>query len=738
MNPAAVLELKLLSETIFGGEDRSYGSADIEVKADEHGFPYFPGRTLKGMLREQAEWYADCLEQAGSDKSAAVRRVIEDLFGRRGEENWYGLHIGNASFHSELYRWAKETGESPQAVFAALTDVRTMTSLDDQTGTVKNKSLRQVRVVRPGFTFTAPLYRRGGITAEELEVLATAAKLLRRVGLMRSRGKGEVVCRVIPISEKRTELPSPSSRHGHAPYYRLTIELQEPLKISSVRGTSDSSTALDYIPGSMIRGALIHAYLRDRGMAPEDLDTRRLFQSDYLQFWNGYREIAGERGLPFARNLFEPKAQARTQIAVRHVWNGLDPEKMAEIRDRSPVQLKRQVMALRSDQVITAGRVKASSTLHLSVNGSGTGETHLYRYEAIASGQRFQAVIWASPEADTDFMDWLKSQIRLQLWIGGARNSGYGRTEVRIEPCLASPEALWTPDDEQGDRLYVYAASDWLIRHPETGAWTTCLPSEWLGKQLGLQLELEDQHVGTRLSSGYVAPWKAYQPAVQAVEAGSVFSYRILSGKLNPDRLTDLMSKGIGDRRNEGYGRLLFLADWPYIEIVDEDADLISVQTFHGSQPSQATHELDALRNRMLAARMEGVIQTAVLKWIDKLTGVAETTMAQWGNLLSVASEVWTIPDKRPSGDAKRKQWRQYWEEMKARTENKSELGIWKAKIDRKTLAEFTDQVLRDKWTDLPAEDDSAQVYWSMRALELFFRQIVRRGEASGKETELR
>src|SRR5699024_1955710 len=103
----------------------------------------------------------------------------------------------------------------------------------------------------------------------------------------------------------------------------VRIDAQEPLKINDVYRTSDSTQALDYIPGHVLRGALVHAYLKDSGLSSEDLNTETIFDDDKIQFWNGYLQIDGNRSMPFPDHLYEEKALSRSSQNIKSVYNAL-------------------------------------------------------------------------------------------------------------------------------------------------------------------------------------------------------------------------------------------------------------------------------------------------------------------------------------------------------------------------------------------------------------------------------
>ena len=721
MSLRAIVEIELLSETVFGGDGSVHGTADIEIQADEHGLPYLAGRTLKGLIREQAEWYNHFLPN-----DEKMDREILRLFGKPWEDNHECLRIGDARLSDAIYEFIRKHGIGPREALDAVTTVRSMTSIDEA-GRAAKGTLRQVRAMKPGFRLYAPVFAAADLTDRERELLEKAVKLVRHVGTMRNRGKGEVRCRI-----RWTGVQAGSREEaGEGPYYELTIYAHEPLKISRVLGTSDSSRALGHIPGSVLRGALVQAYLQSTGKAPADLETEDVFDPRKVQFWNGYLSLEGRRALPFAQHLFEKKQESKEARKRRKIYPALDERRFAEIRGESPVRIARDYMAP-GEGALLAAKVGKTSALHLSLvedarrqGRMGEYRSRIYRYEALAAGQVFKAVVYAPVR--TAFSEWLSRQKTLTLWLGGARNSGYGRTTVRIEARSDSPERFGGATLGAAGELYVLAASDWILRDRE-GRLASAPDAGWLGEQLGVELELMDQVVETQLSGGFVSQWQAWQPAISAVQAGSVFKYRILSGEPDEERVRRLMERGVGERVNEGFGRPVFFTEWPFEEMEDREPDRFDSdegRVLRGDPASDAA-QIARIGRSLADMRLLAATRERVSGWIGEVREGESINSAKWGLLWQVASLA-NVEAGRSGPEKAAERWVRFWQDVRKRTENKRDPGFMKVKVGRWPLQEFIFRQL--EYTAAPDERlgvEDRSLYWNVRALELFFRQMVR------------
>jgi CRISPR/Cas system CSM-associated protein Csm3 (group 7 of RAMP superfamily) len=195
--PRLQLRFKLLSDATFGRGEGVPGEVDAEVQHDDLGMPYFGARALKGVLAQEC---ADLLYALGQ-KSEEDRwwQAAAMLFGRPGSSNddAGALIVGDAQLPPKLrqaiaYAVIKTRGISRSQVLASLTTVRKQTANSVETGAPMDQTLRAMRVVLRGTEFIAPLCFRTAVSEDALALLAACVASLRRLGMGRNRGRGEV------------------------------------------------------------------------------------------------------------------------------------------------------------------------------------------------------------------------------------------------------------------------------------------------------------------------------------------------------------------------------------------------------------------------------------------------------------------------------------------------------------------------------------------------------------------
>lgn len=208
------LKIKLLSDTIFSGGESIVSISDIDELYDEYKIPYYKGKSIKGNIRESADLIVKNQKAFNEKKSDENREIVRTLFGKifdntnEKKESYMDdqtqgiLKFENASLEDDIKENLKYLVDndiiSKEEVINSLTDIRYATKIDRKTGTAQDKSLRSMRVLNKDIIFTSNIYSERELTKDELALLVCAVKTTRHLGTLRSRGKGNVECTLIP------------------------------------------------------------------------------------------------------------------------------------------------------------------------------------------------------------------------------------------------------------------------------------------------------------------------------------------------------------------------------------------------------------------------------------------------------------------------------------------------------------------------------------------------------------
>lgn len=277
----------------------------------------------------------------------------------------------------------------------------------------------------------------------------------------------------------------------------------------------------------------------------------------------------------------------------------------------------------------------------------------VYRYDALAAGLMLQGMIFT--EADGQLVSKLKAilQQHKTLWIGRARRAGYGEVQITIvegeelqglrengnsgrppevrvsswqndvveNPSESGSQESDYDNDSDADQdeyqfegeasediedspeyvsyLSLMLTSDALLRD-EWGQ-ATLDPARAVADALGLPpstftLKSDSAFLTARVVGGFNRKWGLPLPQMVALAAGSTFD---LATKefLSPAQLEALEQRGIGERRNEGFGQVL-VRSGEQATICSERAELPVTIT------SSNLNETETTLAKTLAARL--------------------------------------------------------------------------------------------------------------------------------------
>lgn len=399
----------------------------------------------------------------------------------------------------------------------------------------------------------------------------------------------------------------------------FTIELLEPLLIANpVSGDENSATGLSHIPGSVLRGALAHAFTKGKRGDLGDAQFKYLFFGD-VQFLNAYPVIEGRRGLPM------PQSWRRSKDASE-----IDPviDLANPTTDTPREQLKRLSQTFTHIQppplniedgdghdddgeqnISTAFVYEPDRRISVHIlqqdrrQAVQTGTGTIFRYDALAAGECFGGVILSE---DDDTLNTLAGHLRDGVFkLGKSRSAGYGAvaiSNVKIEQGWREYEAM--PARNQA-RVVVTLLSDAIVRDPDTGAFAATL-----GAVLGMK---EDESFArTHIGGGFNLAWGLPMPQAHAIQAGSVFVFERTEALMSALRIAE--QSGVGERRIEGFGRIAI--DWhtaPQLayEIAEQEFKPGKIELVAGSAEYKLAQQM---ANRMWRSQLDGALRDTIGK----------------------------------------------------------------------------------------------------------------------------
>lgn len=369
-------------------------------------------------------------------------------------------------------------------------------------------------------------------------------------------------------------------------YLRYIIRNIEPLRIADDSVSQRGQTAtLQYIPGSTIRGLVINALSADSSFV---LMKKTLF-SNRIRFLNAYpmAELETESGeikimelIPSPKGFYEHKG-GPDESGTKAIENSITDE------DFSEYGLKKadiEKYCYIEDDCICYMPIKTGSDMKINMNRRENKKQEVFRNEYMAPGYCFAGYI--AIEEDTErygksvvrdeiesqdntvtageLANKIKSVFSGQIMLGNARSAGMGK--CMVEDCDFYENIPYSEYQEFppiSGKCYMMLLSNAVMR--DVYGEYCGLDKNALERHLGVEkLEIEQCATSVTEVKGFNRTWKCKIPSVFMYEQGSVFCLSFY-GELKEENIRKLMDRGIGIRRNEGFGRIIFLKDYDQI-----------------------------------------------------------------------------------------------------------------------------------------------------------------------------
>jgi len=369
-------------------------------------------------------------------------------------------------------------------------------------------------------------------------------------------------------------------------YYPYTLTLEAPVVLTVPGGDPNSVESMSFIPGSAVRGSAARGL---SGALPDQF--HRLILSGAVCYLNAYFLSGARRCLPTPVS-FRREKYSSSRYHDLAGYTGAEDWPSHQL-----VRVPAEFLALDGPEPQPA-TVSISGCMHHQqdrVMGRPTGEPGaLFRYDALDLGQCFGGFI-ACRGPDKDVVERLVGEVRQALGrtllLGRSRRAGYGgsaRIEWR-EPQKREVvgQRVAAGSQPAGTVLRVLFTSDYIGRDAETGQLN---PSAWVDElrmRLGGRIEemVPPQRFGEfRLTGGFNRTWGTELPQVLALRAGSVLVVRVTE-TLTEEDLLAVEHDGLGERRTEGFGRLVFLDEPKQLWSLGSEARRESVPVPAGEPP---------------------------------------------------------------------------------------------------------------------------------------------------------
>lgn len=395
------------------------------------------------------------------------------------------------------------------------------------------------------------------------------------------------------------------------------IRLTEPLLATQANsGEPNSAVSFPYVPGSMIRGALIRQYLNGKSrqfdLAAND-EARELFFDGQVQYLNAYPYDVRrkQRLLPKPFSWFVEKDALDDPQAVIHDFAIAKPtlDKPKSPRGEFVELIGGNVGLMMPERQINVHNFTAQP------GRKQEGVSQVYRYDALAAGQTFAGAVVAVNGVDLSAIEkWLNDAAAMVL--GGSHTGGYGRVEISSVKTVPNWTEFQSGNSASGRQILTFL-SDAIIRTPDGQV------SAALARLLGLAPKEVKAFQKTRVVGGFNRKWGLPLPQTEAIQAGSVFC---LPEGVDTAVLQDWVENGVGERRAEGYGRVAL--NWH----TQPTRNQTKIKPRHIAPP-QLTAKSKALAKQMANRRLRSDLERKLAKVLEehriRLSGLKTVSPSQ-------------------------------------------------------------------------------------------------------------
>jgi CRISPR-associated protein Csx10 len=470
------------------------------------------------------------------------------------------------------------------------------------------------------FRFTIRCWEDGDAVLDEAALLVAAARNVRELGRSRRRGQGE--CRIHLIepselpglkpakgelleqalltrfeqhwlsdrAEARTVGPSSFPQVQvtpvtipHALRFRLIIRVDDPIVVAKRGEAGNQFETSEIISGTTLRGAFAA-----RAAECNDLNDAAIY-ADFAGLF-----LRGQVGFPFlypakqtGDNLY-PAIPVPRDFLTCKVFPGLKKyqhsaqgfaaqppdtnktcSKCLQEDKETPLQPLSGFMTVEENPQELPVRTRSEMHIRVVPEQQRVKRGLLFGYTAIEVGQYFVGeMTFADEPAWQRFrrMTGLPEAGQVfSLRLGKAARRGYGQVTACLEPSdgresvqvhLSLAERVADPTQ----LLTLTLLTDAVVTD-KWGRYRLGLEADWLSETLGMPVDPDSLNpfVGTRLVDGFNAHLGLPRWRDVAIAAGSSVGFRLAGPPADwQERLAAIEREGIGLRRDEGFGRVVF------------------------------------------------------------------------------------------------------------------------------------------------------------------------------------
>ncbi|ORX23353.1 hypothetical protein BVF91_07455 [Thermoanaerobacterium sp. PSU-2] len=554
------IKVELKSDLCISSGEGLSGIIDVDVIYDDNGIPYLPAKRFKGILREAAEDISDIYPEKYSQK------IINDLFGDPETNSVGELYIDNGyieNYHT-IAKFIKMCNNNKsyknlfpkQYVKSYFTNIHQQTAIDRKNGISKDKSLRVIRTIKKGNLFYLNINIDSIIDYDKkVELLRDACKIIRHIGLSRTRGLGEVRCKLIEnnINEINKGMNSYSGiGDNNNKKYKMTyiIELLSDTIVSNIGGNSNVTNS--YISGSNVLGYFATQYIKKFKVndAENDPVFKRIFLSKDVSFLNAYpTDKKNNDYIPVPISIVKQKDKENYfDLAYDEDYEYIKEERIqTNSLSGNYINIQDKYINIINPKYVLHYHHKRPEDKSFGHATKKSGE--FYSYLSLCAGEKFKGCIIGS-KSDLGLIKELIPENSI-IFIGKSKNAEYSRAKISFGEIEMLNSEISINDEE---KLIITLTSPMILCNEYGNIDSDPRNFIKIIQEEYPSLVCNDKYFIRHVTVyGFNSKWGLPRQQVQALASGSVFVFDI---KDKNNDFSGLSTKAYGLRTNEGFGRI--------------------------------------------------------------------------------------------------------------------------------------------------------------------------------------
>lgn len=549
------ISIHLMSDLCAANGESVGNGIDSDICTDNYGFPYIPGRRLLGCLRDAAmELQSFGLEEARQEN---IDRIFGNPAGQEGV-----LCVGNAvipgieimhEYIASLKRGNKDfliRQSTQEKIIRLFSSVRGQTRIGED-GKAQSGSLRFIRVLNQynpitgeKLEFRCPVDI-SALNDEEKELLNSACKVLRHIGLNRNRGLGNITVKIEdadqPGTGNITAAVMAGYEQGKAGSGELTcipyqVEFESPITIQEYL---ESGYA---IRSRTVIGVFANLYLRAGREADETF--RHLFLDGTVKWSALTPVINGIISDPAPAMLMKLKNGGGKIINVyagaADNWKARKPKSLDGYFAAADEENGTYYVAQPESEINYHNRLT-------DLSGTDREKRGLYMQDSLKQGMVYGGYVLLP--ANEDVQKAVKELLNAgRIRIGRSKKVQYGAAVVReakLKECKPAAVTL-----KENEAVFAILKSDLVLQEGAGFVTNNEAVRSRIAEAFGLRNMRPEgfaDYCRYSVLSGYNAMWQMQKPKVRAVQAGSVYAFTAGAGEYPAGKI-------IGEYQQEGLG----------------------------------------------------------------------------------------------------------------------------------------------------------------------------------------